>query len=132
LHNNYLKFFFVCYRYNAILISKISISTFSGRLDNHMRSNIEMYHTALTNPAEQYDCRIYYFDKITLTWITKRVDLMMLTLRDRNSDGLEMPASLGSLTIHFRHMTERRPFGWDGIGSSFACHITHRSVIARG
>lgn len=27
---------------------------------------------------------------------------MMLTLRD----GLEMPASLGSLTIHFRHMTE--------------------------
>lgn len=32
----------------------------------------------------------------------KRVGLMMLTLRD----GLEMPASLGSLTIHFRHMTE--------------------------
>lgn len=62
----------------------------------------------------------------------KRVGLMMLTLRDGDSDGLEMPASLGSLTIHFRHMTERGPFGWDGIRSSFACRATHRSVIARG
>lgn len=31
----------------------------------------------------------------------------MLTLWDGNSDGLEMLVSLGSLTIHFRHMTER-------------------------
>lgn len=72
-----------------------------------MQSNTEIYRIALTNPAKQHDCCIYYFDKITLTWIMKRVGLMMLTLRDGDSDGLEMPASLGSLTIHFRHMTER-------------------------
>lgn len=53
---------------------------------------------------------------------------MMLTLRDGDSGGLEMPASLGSLTIHFRHMTERgRP---DRTESGQVLRVTSHIVLS--
>jgi len=56
----------------------------------------------------------------------KRVDLMMLTLRDGNS--LEIPVSLESLTIHFRHMTKRSCSG--GTESGQVLRVTLHIVLS--
>jgi len=58
----------------------------------------------------------------------KRVDLMMLTLRDGDSDSLEIPVSLESLTIHFRHMTERGCSG--GTESGQVLRVTSHIVLS--
>jgi hypothetical protein len=61
---------------------------------------------------------------------------MMLTLRDGDSTGFEMPASLGSLTIHFRRMTERGRSGGTESGqvSRVMSHVvlSSRGFIDRG
>jgi len=85
----------------------LALLTTLERLDNHTRSNIKMYRIALTNSAKQHDCCIYYFNKITLTWITKRQFNDACTSEWglgwlRNADVIRIIDD-----SYFRHMTER-------------------------
>lgn len=129
---------FVCY-YTMVLISEIgSTGRFMRWIDNVV-CVARISHIGGSNKTMWLSRLLFRQNNVDLNYM-KRVGLMMLTLRD----GLEMPASLGSLTIHFRHMTENvcerererrraqeKPFGRDRTGSSFACHVTCRSVITR-
>jgi len=91
---------FVCY-YTMVLISEIgSTGRFMRWIDNVV-CVARISHIGGSNKTMWLSRLLFRQNNVDLNYM-KRVGLMMLTLRD----GLEMPASLGSLTIHFRHMTE--------------------------
>lgn len=104
------------------------------RLDDRTRSSIELYRTALTNPASVASARLLH-----LLFRQNNVDLDYKTRRFNDAYtsgwGPGRPRNAGVIRIiddSFPAYDREGPYGRDGIGSSFACHVTHRFVIARG
>lgn len=120
--------FFVCY-YIMVLISEIgSISSLMGWLD----TSLEYWNVSRiggSNKTMWLSRLLFRQNNVDLNYETRRFNDAHASGRSRNAGVIRIIDD--SFPAYMTGGEREKPFGRDRTGSSFACHVTCRSVITR-